>query len=102
MRRVSKGMTGKIKDLCTNRTKDVEQRFEADVEEFARRDVPSGNADGPGSGFQLIGLLSIFDPPRQDTKHTIDDAVSLGLKVKMVTGDQLAIAKETGDCWATT
>ncbi|KAH9446090.1 hypothetical protein Pst134EB_023909 [Puccinia striiformis f. sp. tritici] len=68
MRRVSKGMTGKIMDLCTNKTEDVEQRLEADVEEFARR----------------------------DTKHTIDDAVSLGLKVKMVTGDQLAIAKETG------
>ncbi|KAH9455616.1 hypothetical protein Pst134EA_023076 [Puccinia striiformis f. sp. tritici] len=37
MRRVSKGMTGKIKDLCTNKTEDVEQRLEADVEEFARR-----------------------------------------------------------------
>ncbi|POV99024.1 hypothetical protein PSTT_14040 [Puccinia striiformis] len=107
MRRVTKGMTGKIMDLCTyNKTDDVERQLEADVEEFARRglralavayeDVPSGNADGPGSGFQLIGLLSIFDPPRDDTKQTIDDAVSLGLKVKMVTGDQLAIAKETG------
>ncbi|WAQ82713.1 hypothetical protein PtA15_3A77 [Puccinia triticina] len=59
----------------------------------AYEDVPSGDADGPGSGFQLIGILSIFDPPRDDTKQTIDDAVSLGLKVKMVTGDQLAIAK---------
>ncbi|KAH9448632.1 hypothetical protein Pst134EA_027933 [Puccinia striiformis f. sp. tritici] len=107
MRRVTKGMTGKIMDLCTyNKTEDIEQQLEADVEEFARRglralavayeDVPSGDAEGPGSGFQLIGLLSIFDPPREDTKQTIDDAVSLGLKVKMVTGDQLAIAKETG------
>ncbi|POW21436.1 hypothetical protein PSHT_02456 [Puccinia striiformis] len=107
MRRVTKGMTGKIMDLCTyNKTEDIERQLEADVEEFALRglralavayeDVPSGNAEGPGSGFQLIGLLSIFDPPRDDTKQTIDDAVSLGLKVKMVTGDQLAIAKETG------
>ncbi|EFP80320.2 plasma membrane H+-ATPase [Puccinia graminis f. sp. tritici] len=107
MRRVTKGMTGKIMDLCTyNKTDDIERQLEADVEEFARRglralavayeDVPSGDAEGPGSGFQLIGLLSIFDPPRDDTKQTIDDAVSLGLKVKMVTGDQLAIAKETG------
>ncbi|KAH9454182.1 hypothetical protein MJO29_007141 [Puccinia striiformis f. sp. tritici] len=107
MRRVTKGMTGKIMDLCTyNKTEEIERQLEADVEEFALRglralavayeDVPSGNAEGPGSGFQLIGLLSIFDPPRDDTKQTIDDAVSLGLKVKMVTGDQLAIAKETG------
>lgn len=43
-----------------------------------------------------MGLLSIFDPPRDDTKQTIDEATALGLKVKMVTGDQLAIAKETG------
>ncbi|WAQ84579.1 hypothetical protein PtA15_5A149 [Puccinia triticina] len=107
MRRVTKGMTGKIMDLCTyNKTDAIEHQLEADVEEFARRglralavayeDVPSGDAEGPGSGFQLVGLLSIFDPPRDDTKQTIDDAVSLGLRVKMVTGDQLAIAKETG------
>ncbi|CAH7677163.1 plasma-membrane proton-efflux P-type ATPase [Phakopsora pachyrhizi] len=107
MRRVTKGMTGKIMELCTyNKTEAIEQQLEDDVEEFARRglralavayeDVPSGVADGPGNGFQLIGLLSIFDPPREDTKQTIDDAVALGIKVKMVTGDQLAIAKETG------
>ncbi|KAH9824918.1 H+-transporting ATPase [Melampsora americana] len=107
MRRVTKGMTGKIIELCTyNKTEEVERQLEADVEEFARRglralavayeDVPSGQVDGPGNGFMLIGLLSIFDPPRDDTKQTIDDAVSLGIQVKMVTGDQLAIAKETG------
>jgi len=52
--------------------------------------------DAQGNGFELVGLLSIFDPPRSDTKQTIDDAMALGVKVKMVTGDQLAIAKETG------
>jgi H+-transporting ATPase len=107
MRRVTKGMTGVIIDLCThNKTEALETRLENDVEEFARRglralavayeDVPSAQVDGPGSGFELIGLLSIFDPPRDDTKQTIDDAQALGVKVKMVTGDQLAIAKETG------
>ncbi|POW02415.1 hypothetical protein PSTT_11775 [Puccinia striiformis] len=107
MRRVTKGMTGVIIDLCThNKTEALENRLENDVEEFARRglralavayeDVPNAQVDGPGSGFELIGLLSIFDPPRDDTKQTIDDAQLLGVKVKMVTGDQLAIAKETG------
>ncbi|OAV98442.1 H+-transporting ATPase [Puccinia triticina 1-1 BBBD Race 1] len=107
MRRVTKGMTGVIIDLCThNKTEALETRLENDVEEFARRglralavayeDVPNAQVDGPGSGFELIGLLSIFDPPRDDTKQTIDDAQALGVKVKMVTGDQLAIAKETG------
>ncbi|KNZ45000.1 plasma-membrane proton-efflux P-type ATPase [Puccinia sorghi] len=107
MKRVSKGMTGVIIELCTrNKTEEVENQLEADVEEFARRglralavafeDVPSNDKDAPGNGFELVGLLAIFDPPRDDTKQTIDDAMLLGVSVKMVTGDQLAIAKETG------
>ncbi|KAF9328481.1 plasma membrane H+-ATPase, partial [Linnemannia elongata] len=58
--------------------------------------VPEGLKDSPGTGFTLIGLLPIYDPPRHDTKETIDRAQALGVKVKMITGDQLAIAKETG------
>ncbi|CAE7197254.1 unnamed protein product [Rhizoctonia solani] len=54
------------------------------------------NFEGEGNGFELIGLLAIFGPPREDDKQAIDNATALGVKVKMVTGDQLAIAKETG------
>jgi H+-transporting ATPase len=107
MRRVTKGMTGIIIELCTrNKTAELEDQLEKDVEEFAARglralavaaeDVPGNNKDEPGNGFELLGLLAIFDPPREDTKQTIDDAQALGVRVKMVTGDQLAIAKETG------
>lgn len=107
MKRVTKGMTGSIIELCTrNKTAEVEDQLEKDVEEFAARglralavafeDVPSGDLTAEGNGFELIGLLAIYDPPREDTKQTIDDAQALGVKVKMVTGDQLAIAKETG------
>ncbi|OCF56778.1 plasma-membrane proton-efflux P-type ATPase [Kwoniella mangroviensis CBS 10435] len=107
LKRATKGMTGIIIELCSrNKTSELEDQLEADVEEFARRglralavayeDVVGDAADGQGSGFELVGLLSIFDPPRSDTKQTIDDAMALGVKVKMVTGDQLAIAKETG------
>lgn len=107
LKRVTKGMTGIIIDLCTrNKTEDVENRLEADVEEYASRglralavafeEVEGDDFEAEGNGFELIGLLSIFDPPRDDTKQTIDDAQLLGVKVKMVTGDQLAIAKETG------
>ncbi|KAG8850678.1 plasma membrane H+-ATPase [Tulasnella sp. 330] len=107
LKRVTKGMTGKIIELCTrNKTDEVENRLEADVEEFASRglralaiayeELDHDDVEGEGNGFELIGLLAIFDPPRDDTKQTIDDALALGIKVKMVTGDQLAIAKETG------
>jgi len=107
LKRVTKGMTGIIIELCTrNKTDEVENKLEADVEEFAMRglralavayeELDGDDPEGEGNGFELIGLLPIFDPPRGDTKQTIDDAIALGVRVKMVTGDQLAIAKETG------
>lgn len=43
----------------------------------------------------MIGLIPLFDPPRDDTKDTIDKLTRLGVSVKMITGDQVAIAKET-------
>ncbi|KAI0853585.1 plasma-membrane proton-e [Daldinia vernicosa] len=43
----------------------------------------------------LLGLLSMFDPPREDTAQTIVEAAHLGVPVKMLTGDAIAIAKET-------
>ncbi|KAG7088689.1 hypothetical protein E1B28_012660 [Marasmius oreades] len=107
LKRVTKGMTGIIIELCKrNKTDDLENRLEADVEEYASRglralavayeELEGDDHEAEGNGFELIGLLAIFDPPREDTKKTIDDAIALGVKVKMVTGDQLAIAKETG------
>ncbi|HDO35024.1 MAG TPA: HAD family hydrolase, partial [Nitrospirae bacterium] len=44
--------------------------------------------------FDFIGLLPLFDPPREDSKSTIKEAMALGLDVKMVTGDNIAIAKQ--------
>ena len=107
LKRVTKGMTGIIIELCTrNKTEEQENRLEADVEEFALRglralavayeEVDGDDFEAEGNGFELIGLLAIYDPPRDDTKQTIEDALALGVRVKMVTGDQLAIAKETG------
>ncbi|KAJ7937023.1 hypothetical protein B0H13DRAFT_2226484 [Mycena leptocephala] len=107
LKRVTKGMTAKIIELCSrNRTEDLEDRLEAGVKEYAKRglralavayeEVDGDDPMAEGNGFELIGLLAIFDPPREDTKQTIEDALALGVKVKMVTGDQLAIAKETG------
>jgi len=107
LKRVTKGMTGIIIELCTkNKTEELENRLEKDVEEYAARglralavafeEVSGEGHNAEGEGFELIGLLAIFDPPRDDTKKTIEDALSLGVRVKMVTGDQLAIAKETG------
>ncbi len=45
--------------------------------------------------FQFIGLIGLFDPPREDSAETIKLAQDMGMEVKMVTGDHVAIAKET-------
>ena len=82
-------MSHTILDLCTrDKTSQQEQQLNDDVDDFARRglrslavaieDVPSGEKEGEGNGFKLIGLLPIYDPPRSDTKETIDRALQLG------------------------
>lgn len=107
VKRATKGMASTIMTLCTrNKSTDQEAALEKDVNEFASRglralavaceEVPSNEKEGEGNGFELIGLLAIFDPPRDDTKQTLEDAQALGVQVKMATGDQLEIAKETG------
>jgi len=44
--------------------------------------------------WQYVGLLGIYDPPREDSADTIKTAQRMGVNVKMVTGDHIAIAKE--------
>ncbi|GAA5992525.1 hypothetical protein JCM10908_000864 [Rhodotorula pacifica] len=48
-----------------------------------------------GKEWQLLGLLSMSDPPRADTPATIREAQELGIQIKMLTGDAVAIARET-------
>ncbi|CAI0467928.1 unnamed protein product [Linum tenue] len=62
----------------------------------ARQQVPDGNKDSAGGPWEFVGLLPLFDPPRHDSAETIRRALDLGVSVKMITGDQLAIGKETG------
>nr|CAB3482555.1 unnamed protein product [Digitaria exilis] len=62
----------------------------------ARQEVPEKRKDSPGGPWQFVALLPLFDPPRHDSAETIKRALNLGVNVKMITGDQLAIAKETG------
>jgi H+-transporting ATPase len=45
---------------------------------------------------ELVGLVPLYDPPRDDSKQVIADMRNHGVEVKMVTGDNLAIAREIG------
>ena len=44
--------------------------------------------------WEFLGILPLYDPPREDSAETIAQAKAHGIKVKMVTGDNLAISRE--------
>jgi H+-transporting ATPase len=94
--KVTKGAPQVILELSVNAGQ-VKSDVDKAVNEFAARGFRSlGVARAEGDGeWQLIGILPLFDPPREDAKTTIATALAMGVKVKMVTGDALAIAKET-------
>ena len=94
--KVAKGAPQVILELSAN-AREVKPVVEKTVNEFAARGFRSlGVAWVEGEGqWQFLGVLPLFDPPRDEAKATIATAQQMGVSVKMVTGDQLAIARET-------
>jgi H+-transporting ATPase len=94
--KVTKGAPQVILKLAANNV-EVKAAVDKAVNEFAARGFRSlGVARSEGDGpWQFVGVLPLFDPPREDAKETIALALKMGVKIKMVTGDALAIAKET-------
>jgi H+-transporting ATPase len=93
--KVTKGAPQVILALATNIDK-VKEPVEKAVNEFASRGYRSlgvARADTEGQ-WQFLGVLPLFDPPREDARDTIATALTMGVKIKMVTGDAIAIAKE--------
>ncbi len=94
--KVSKGAPQVILTLAGNTAK-IKPAVDSAVNEFAARGFRSlGVARAEGNGeWRFLGVLPLFDPPRKDAKETIATAKAMGVSVKMVTGDAIAIAKET-------
>ena len=94
--KVTKGAPQVILQLSANAGQ-VKPDIEKAVNEFAARGFRSlGVARAEVEGkWQFLGVLPLFDPPREDAKATIATARQMGVNVKMVTGDALAIAQET-------
>ncbi|MGA8094493.1 MAG: plasma-membrane proton-efflux P-type ATPase [Steroidobacteraceae bacterium] len=94
--KVAKGAPQVILQLSAN-VIEVKSAVEKAVDDFAARGFRAlGVARAEGEGpWQFVGVLPLFDPPREDAKSTIATALTMGVKIKMVTGDALAIAKET-------
>ncbi len=74
----------------------IKEEVEHAVNEFASRGFRSlGVArTDDNDKWRFIGIIPLFDPLREDSKVTVDTARGMGLDVKMVTGDQVAIGKE--------
>ena len=97
---VSKGATHVILNLCANRD-EIYDEVKSKELELGKRGIRSlavarKDMDRSGEGdWRMLGILTFLDPPRPDTKDTIKACVKFGIEVKMITGDNLIIAKET-------
>ena len=93
--KVTKGAPQVILALSANAAS-VKSAVDKAVDDFAARGFRAlgvARADGDGE-WRLLGVLPLFDPPREDAKATVATAAEMGVKIKMVTGDALAIARE--------
>ncbi|KAF1844605.1 plasma-membrane proton-e [Cucurbitaria berberidis CBS 394.84] len=75
----------------------IDEAYKNKVAEFATRGFRSlGVARKRGNNsWEILGIMPCSDPPRHDTYRTINEAKTLGLSIKMLTGDAVGIARET-------
>ena len=94
--KVSKGAPQAILAL-TSQNSELAEQVNALVDAFAARGYRAlGVARTNQQEVWLyVGLIALFDPPREDSAETIQTAQSMGVDIKMVTGDHTAIAKQT-------
>jgi len=93
--KVTKGAPQVIQGLAVNAAK-VQTAVDRAIGEFAAhgfRSLGVARTDAQGR-WQFLGVLPLYDPPREDSRQTIETARQMGVDVKMVTGDQVVIGKE--------
>ena len=91
---IAKGAPQIILELVQNAN--LNKRIENEVDRLAvegYRALGVAKKDGNGK-WHYLGLIPLFDPPREDTADTIRSAKEMGLHIKMLTGDHGSIAKE--------
>lgn len=92
--KVSKGMPPVLFALAglAGDELDKAEKIVADNAARGLRTLAAARTDAAGQ-WKMLGILPMFDPPREDSKETIARAAEYGVKVKMVTGDDVAIAR---------
>jgi H+-transporting ATPase len=93
--KVSKGAPQVILALLKDQ-EILKTKVERNVDHFATKGYRSLGVARTDSNnnWQFMGLIALYDPPKKSSKKTIADAKSMGIDVKMITGDHIAIAKQ--------
>ena len=97
--KTSKGAPHIILALLPPDDNETREQVEADVFRLGEKGIRSlavAKTDSRGD-WRMVGLLTFLDPPRPDTKKTIQEARRFSVAVKMITGDHLLIAKNTAE-----
>jgi len=77
----------------THSSRDLSQ----DIEQLAAKGVRVlAIAAGEADRLELVGLVGLYDPPREDSKSLIQSLKELAVRVVMITGDNLATARAIG------
>jgi H+-transporting ATPase len=96
--KVTKGAPRVVISMCRSTSEETRTRANKTVEELSRkgyRTVAVATSEGEAAGsLRLVGLLAFADPPRPDSKSVIEELKALGVKTKMLTGDNIAVARE--------
>lgn len=94
--RYTKGAPQVVLDLCALDAEAMKtgQDNVASLAAKGMRALGVARSSDQGKTWEFLGVLSLLDPPRDDSKETIQRAKEHGLSVKMVTGDDVAIGNE--------
>ncbi|RCW46099.1 H+-transporting ATPase [Halopolyspora algeriensis] len=95
---VAKGAVQSITDLV-DASGDVRERVEEQAGGFGEqgmRTLAVARTDG-GGDWELLGVLALRNPPREDATETLEQAAELGLRVRMLTGDRVEIGRQVAD-----
>ncbi|WP_434581442.1 plasma-membrane proton-efflux P-type ATPase [Sulfurimonas sp. NW15] len=91
----TKGAPQVIIELCDEKEFDKKEAYKK-VDDFAQkgfRTLGVAYKKCEEDFYHFAGLIPLFDPPREDSKEAIAEANAKGVAVKMVTGDNIAVAK---------
>lgn len=95
---IIKGAAQTIIGLCREIDKTILEMVNKSIDEFSakgyRTIAVAISNDENSDKYDLVGLLAIADPPREDSKSMIAEIKSLGIRTIMLTGDSIAIARE--------